>query len=93
MEKCRKTFQHETKNSKRMTIDSSYLDSDHSIDSEKQMDFLSGNDTGTENSDDHADLRAVIEEIDFEEFEGFYEDFYEDTVTNVQQIPRAVNAF
>ena len=76
-----------------MTIDSSYLDSDHSIDSEKQMDFLSGNDTGTENSDDHADLRAVIEEIDFEEFEGFYEDFYEDTVTNVQQIPRAVNAF
>ena len=76
-----------------MTIDSSYLDSDHSIDSEKQMDFLSGNDTGTENSDDHADLRAVIEEIDFEEFEGFYEDFYEDTVTNVQQIPRGVNAF
>ena len=49
----------------------------------------------TEHSDedDHAELRTVVEEIDFDEFEGLYEDFYEDTVTNVQQIPQAVNAF
>ena len=95
MEKCRKTFQHETKNSERMTIDLSFVDSDDSSDSEEHMDLLSGNETGTEHSDedDHAELTAAIEEIDFDEFEGLYEDFYEDTVINVQQIPQAVNAF
>ena len=95
MEKCRKTFQHETKNSGRMTADLSFIDSDESSDSEEYMDFLSGNDTGTEHSDedDHAELRAAIEEIDFDEFESLRKDFYEDTVTNVQQIPQAVNAF
>ena len=39
MEKCRKTFQHETKNSERMAIDLSFVDSDDSSDSEENMDF------------------------------------------------------
>ena len=39
------------------------------------------NDTGIEHSDEdnHAELRAAVEEIDFDEFEGVYEDFYKDT--------------
>ena len=95
MEKCRKTFQHETKNSERMAIDLSFVDSDDSSDSEENMDFWGGNDTGSEYSDgdDHVELRAAIQEIDFDEFKGLYEDFYEDTGTNVQQIPQAVNVF
>ena len=95
MEKCRKTFQHETKNSGRIATDLSFVDSDDSSDSKKHMDFLSGNDTRREHSDedDHAELRAAIEEIDIDNFEGLYEDFYEDTVTNVQQILQAVNTF
>ena len=64
-----------------MTIDLSFVDSDDSSDSEEHMDFLSGNNAGIEHSDedDHAELRAAVEEIDFDEFEGLHEDFYEDT--------------
>ena len=78
-----------------MTIGLTFVDSVNSSDSEENLDFLSGNDTGTEYSDkdDHAEHKAAIEEIDFDEFEGWYVDFYDDTVTNVQQIPQAVNAF
>ena len=95
MEKCRKAFHHETKNSGRMATDLSFVDSDDSSDSEEHMDFLSENDTRREHSDedDHAELRAAIEEIDLDYFEGLYEDFYEDTVNNVQKIPQAVNTF
>ena len=85
MEKYRKTFKHEAKNSERMATDLWFADCDDSSDSEERMDLFSGNDTGTEHSggDDHAERRAKIEEIDFDKFGGLYEDFYEDTVTNV----------
>ena len=65
------------------------------VDSEEHIDFLSGNDTGTQHSDedDYAERRAAIEEIDFDEFEGLFEDFYEDNVINVQEIPQIANAF
>ena len=51
-----------------MTIDLSFVDSDDSSDSEEHMVFLSGNDTETEHSDEdnHAELRAAVEEIDFD---------------------------
>lgn len=64
-----------------MTIDLSFVDSDDSSDSEEHMVFLSGNDTEIEHSDEdnHAELRAAVEEIDLDEFEGVYEDFYKDT--------------
>ena len=65
------------------------------VDSEEHIDFLSGNDTGTQHSDedDYAERRAAIEEIDFDEFEGLFEDFYEDNVINVQEIPQIANPF
>ena len=49
------------------------------VDSEEHINFLRGNDTGTQHSDedDHSERRAAIEEIDFDEFEGLFEDFYE----------------
>ena len=85
MEKYRKTFKHETNILERMAINLWFVDCDDSSDSEEHMDFFSGNDTGTGHSgeDDHAERRATIEEIDFDKFGGLYEDFYEDTVTNV----------
>ena len=68
-----------------MAIDLSFVDSDDNSDFEEHVDLLSRNDTETEHSDkvDHSELKAALEDIDFDEFKGMYEDLYEDSVTNV----------
>ena len=70
MEECRKTFKHKTKNS--MAADLSFIDSRGSSDFEEHKDVLSRNNIEKEHSDeeDHPKLRAAIEEIGFDEFEG-----------------------